>query len=789
MPDASLPFSRRLATALYAAALLVTAPPGALARSAPEPAAIGFDVPAGDLAPALRALASQAGIMLTFTPEQTAGKTTAGLKGRYGIEEAFARLLAGSQLQATRQSAGGYILRAAEAATLSAIRITGNAAEPPSQDTGAYTAGSSKGATGLSLSLRETPQSVSIITRQQMSDFQLNNINQVLDATPGVVVERVETDRSYYTARGFNITTFQEDGIGAPFAHGLVAGDLDSAIYDRVEVVRGANGLLSNTGNPSAIVNFVRKRPAEAFQASAGLSLGSWNTRRLEADVSSPLNASGSVRGRVVAVGQDGDSYLDRYHSDKRTLYAIFEADVSERDTLSAGYTYEKNKTRGQLWGGLPLYDSAGMPTHYGRSTNTAADWSRWNTETQSAFVQAVHRFDNDWQAQAVYTHREIRWDGRLFSVFGLPDPVTGLGVSGLPGSYDTRNRQDLVDVRASGPFDFLGRRHEAIVGLNYAISRVQGQSWNADPIALPPLQAWDGDVAEPAFDQDGGDARFIDRQRAVYAALRLSLTDRLTVIGGLNALQARSSGQNYGTKRDKSDSETTPYAGLVYDINDWLSAYASYTEIFTPQSEVNAQFQQLEPVRGRSYEAGLKAQIFEDMLATLSFFKAKQSNLANFIGMSGDLALYDGTDVKSQGVELELAGSLTERLQLVAGYTRLSLQDAHGAYTRPYTPREMFRLSATYRVPGLEGLKLGASLNWRSRTYNEGNALPGVRIAQPAYALLNLMARYDISRQVFVAVNVNNVTDKKALTSRYWADQGYYGAPRNALVSLNWKY
>ncbi|MCJ9713508.1 secretin and TonB N-terminal domain-containing protein, partial [Bordetella hinzii] len=204
MPDASLPFSRRLATALYAAALLVTAPPGALAQSAPEPAAIGFDVPAGDLAPALRALASQAGIMLTFTPEQTAGKTTAGLKGRYGIEEAFARLLAGSQLQATRQSAGGYILRAAEAATLSAIRITGNAAEPPSQDTGAYTAGSSKGATGLSLSLRETPQSVSIITRQQMSDFQLNNINQVLDATPGVVVERVETDRSYYTARGFN---------------------------------------------------------------------------------------------------------------------------------------------------------------------------------------------------------------------------------------------------------------------------------------------------------------------------------------------------------------------------------------------------------------------------------------------------------------------------------------------------------------------------------------------------------------------------------------------------------
>jgi outer membrane receptor for ferric coprogen and ferric-rhodotorulic acid len=108
-----------------------------------------------------------------------------------------------------------------------------------------------------------------------MEDFRLDTINDVL-ANTGVTVEKVETNRTYYTARGFDITNFQMDGIGVPMTYSLQYGDIDMAMFDRVEIVRGANGLSSSTGNPSATVNFIRKRPTDDFQASAGLTIGSW---------------------------------------------------------------------------------------------------------------------------------------------------------------------------------------------------------------------------------------------------------------------------------------------------------------------------------------------------------------------------------------------------------------------------------------------------------------------------------------------------------------------------------
>src|SRR5690606_32781951 len=111
--------------------------------------------------------------------------------------------------------------------------------------------------------------------------------------------------------RGFEVSNFQIDGVGLPFATGDQLGDIDTALFDRVEVLRGANGLMSSTGNPSATVNFVRKRPTAGFQASGGLTLGSWQQRRVDADVAGALNASGSVRGRLVLAAENKDSYLD----------------------------------------------------------------------------------------------------------------------------------------------------------------------------------------------------------------------------------------------------------------------------------------------------------------------------------------------------------------------------------------------------------------------------------------------------------------------------------------------
>lgn len=676
-------------------------------------------------------------------------------------------------------------------ATLPAVTVRGAAeTDEPSEKTGAWTTRRSRSATGLSQSARETPQSMSTVTRSQLDDFKLNSVNTVLDAVTGVVAEKVETDRTYYTARGFDIVNFQIDGIGLPFAYGLVDGDLDTAVYDRIDVIRGATGLTSGTGNPSAAVNFVRKRPTRELQASASLTLGSWNDRRADADLAGPLSADGRVRGRLVLAAQDKDSYLDRYHLKKGVFHGIVEADVTSDTTLSLGHTLQKNKPTGAMWGALPLLYSDGTPTDYDVSTSTAPAWTYWKSDTAITFAEAQHQFANGWQARAVLTHKQISGDGKLFYVYGLPDRTTGAGLAIYPSIYTQTNRQDIADLRASGPFTLAGREHELVVGATASRSRLHAQStYGSNPgvgAPFPDLATWDGQYPESTFDVAGDGARFTDRQRNLYAAARLSASDALHLVLGANHSRIDSSGVSYSVSRARQETKTSPYVGAVFDVTPQWSVYGSWTSIFLPQFELGDDLQRLAPATGSNTELGVKAELLDRQLtASLAVFRAKQANLASALRFDAgtNQTLYEGVDTRSRGFEAELAGALSPAVKVSAGYTQLAIHDNEGQDVRTFSPRRMLRAAGTWQA--LAPLKLGASLNWRSETTRSTSA---GTIRQPSYALLNLMARWDFHPHAYATLNLDNVTDRKYLTSLYW-DQGFYGEPRKASVTLGWTY
>ena len=223
-------------------------------------------------------------------------------------------------------------------AQVGAVLVTA-ADEGVTQGSESYTPSSSSTATKLPLTLRETPQSVTVVTQQKMEDFNQTSINEVLGGVAGITVEQIETDRTYYSSRGFDITNFQVDGLGLPMANGNVNGDLDTAIYDRVEVIRGASGLMTGAGNPSATVNMVRKRPTRELQSEVKGGVGSWDKKRGEMDVSGSLVESEKLRGRMVLVKQDKESYLDRYASERTVVYGVVEGDLGEQTLLTAGYS------------------------------------------------------------------------------------------------------------------------------------------------------------------------------------------------------------------------------------------------------------------------------------------------------------------------------------------------------------------------------------------------------------------------------------------------------------------
>lgn len=647
-----------------------------------------------------------------------------------------------------------------------------------------YKAQPSSAATKLELTPRQTPQSISTITGAQLEDFKLDSVNDALKYTTGVSVEEVETDRTYFTARGFDITNFQYDGIGMPFVYGNLDGSIDTAPFERIEVVRGANGLMSGTGNPSATVNFVRKRPTLAPQARVDLTGGSWDKRRLDADVSGALTDAGNIRGRAVYAHENKNSYLDRYSREKNIFHAVVEFDLSDSTLFSLGHTLQDTAADSPMWGALPLTYTDGSPTKFSRSTSTASDWSYWDNQEQRTFAELSHRFANGWQAKGTLTRVEKEGDAKLFYVYGTPNRSTGLGLFSYPSLYEDKNTQSIVDLNLSGPFALGGREHELVLGGSWAKSKLEDVSHYGRGIgtALPPLQDWNGDYPEPAFDAAIGGSAFEDTQKSLYSAARLSLAEPLTLILGARAIDHESEGESYNRPRSREDRDITPYAGLVYDLNEQYSLYVSYTEIFDPQAKEDRNGERLEPLQGKSYEAGIKGELLDGKLnLTVATFRTQQANVPESNGFVAGQQAFKAANYLSEGYEVEVSGELLQGLQAMAGYTFVDIQDEQHKHGRPYAPKHMLRSSLTYRIPQLERVKVGASLNWQDDIHN-GSA------EQDAYALVNLMASYDIDPNWSVSANLNNLTDEKYLSSLYWT-QAYYGAPRNASMTVSWKY
>lgn len=676
------------------------------------------------------------------------------------------------------------------AKTLPTVAVTANgdsAAEAPTESTRSYTVRRANAATGLNLSPRETPQAESVVTRAQMDDFRLNTANDVLQNATGVTVERIETDRTYYTARGFDITNFQLDGVTQTMAAGNVHGDLDTILYDRVEVLRGANGLLSGTGNPSATVNYVRKRPTTDNRAALGLSYGSWDDRRLEADVSGPLNQARTLRGRFVAAYEDKESYLDRYRSNRTVLGATLEGDISDNTTLAAGMSYQRNAPKGTMWGALPMYYSNGRQTSYARSTSTATDWTKWIVETRTGFADLVHHYSDDWQTRLSVSSTDLKERGVLFYVYGTPEESSGSGLASYPSRYDMDSNQSQIDLRTNGAFSLAGKRHEVVFGTLYSRSRVKDASAYGEGIgtAIPDLTSWYGNYAEPLFDASYDGGAYQDTQRSVYAATRLHLAERWKLIAGATNTRMFSSGGDYGVSYAREDSTTTPYAGLLYDLSANWTAYTSYAQIFNPQYQLTPELQRLAPAKGDTKEIGLKGELLDKRLSVnAALFNTHQRNLATDAGYVGTTQVYVGQNVRSQGYELDLAGALTAAVKISAGLTGLTLKDQDGNEARTFTPRHAWHLSTTWQP--LQALTLGAQLRWQGDIHRDESDTIITR--QKAYALLDVMAKYDINKHWSAKLNVNNVTNKKYINSLYWS-QAYYGAPVNGSVALNWTY
>jgi outer membrane receptor for ferric coprogen and ferric-rhodotorulic acid len=653
----------------------------------------------------------------------------------------------------------------------------------------------SASATGLDLSLRETPQSVTVMDRQRIDDFALTNINDLLEQSVGVTVQRNETDRTDYTSRGFTITNLQVDGIGLPLLS-AVDGDLDTILYERIDIVRGANAIMTGIGNPSATINYLRKRPTAQLQANASASAGSFDMWRLEGDVSGPLNAAGTLRARVIGAHEERNSYLDYNKVNRDVVSGLLAWDVTPDLTATIGYSRQDNRADGVLWGALPLVYGDGSRISYPRSASTSAPWTYANVVNQSAFGELTYRFGGDWSVRGVFTYNDVDSRARRIYAGGTPDPDTGLGVTGSSGIYPTRNKQYLIDGYGSGSVELFGRRHQLAFGVS------NGWLREAEYEAFSDAEIDYGDIrqlasfvpVEPSYPEAELQGREHDRLTRVYGAIHLNFTDRLKGVAGASAVWLKTTGFSYGSDLARKDHKVSPYAGLLFDVTPHLTVYASYTDIYAPQSQVDIDNRRLVPAKGTSIEAGVKGSWLDGRLyASAAVFKAKQRGLATYVGTfdgtDGPLGVdyYEGVDTTSKGFEAEVSGRVADHWLLSGGFTHLKIHDDLGQRAQTFIPRNSFKLAATYEVPEWHDLKLGAQFRYQSRVSSTDDT-GGLPIRQSGYAVLDLLAGVRLADHIHASVNVRNVTNKKYLNSLEWG-QAFYAAPRSAIGTIRFDY
>ena len=352
------------------------------------------------------------------------------------------------------------------------ITASANTKSAVTEGSNSYTSQSTNTITKMDLSLRETPQAIKVYTREYLEDRNVESFQDLMNLVTGVTATRTDERQSYY-ARGFQVDYYLVDGI--PSTLSLAEGDFDLGIFDRVEVVKGANGLMTGAGNPALGLNFVRKHAnSEDLTGKITATAGSWNSYSSTADISSALNEDGSLRGRAYVKHSNEDSFMDFYSKEHNIVYSAIDYDLSDNTTMSFGATYQQLERDGIRWGGLPAFYTDGTRTNFSKSLTVSSDWTYWNVDSTALFASLKQKLYNDITLNTAYTYRRDDTDTALLYVAGRVDKATNKSTGAVSVySSDKRVDENNLDVYISAPFKLAGYDQEIVIG----------GSWNKNEI------------------------------------------------------------------------------------------------------------------------------------------------------------------------------------------------------------------------------------------------------------------------------------------------------------------
>lgn len=773
---------------------------------------VSIDIPAQPLPQALQAFGQQTNQQVIYNAADMAGLKSTRVSGKMSTQVAIAELLKGTGVRYSFEGNTLIITRsnASSAIELGATTISGRQLGVTTEGTNSYTTGAVTIGKGEQ-KLKDIPQSVSVLTRKRMDDQNITNLTQAIESTPGMSSIKSPGPGMFIYARGFDIEALQYDGVPVSrnvYSLGSYITE-NMAVYDRVEFLRGAAGLLQGANSPGGAINMVRKRPQAVPTVTLSAKAGSWDRYASQADVGGPLNSEGTIRGRAVVNYEKGNSFTDYVSNWEQTVYGAVDFDLSPDTVLGIGASNKKSHSTPYLIG-LPRY-SDGTALNLGRSSFAGASWNRAMNDQTSVFLDLEHHFNDHWKVKAAAMAMNESNEATYQFITGT---IAADGTGARYADYSTDFSTETLgfDAYINGDFEALSFKQNVMLGANYTKLKTNDAFARAFTPGVD-IDNIDHHRPFPTFDSIADSANLTEstydvRQKGIYGTWRVNVTEPLTLIVG-----ARSSwydfaydAQTYFARVENADpvsstakhsGKVTPYYGLVYALSDQWSAYASYSDVFIPQTVRDTSQSILKPVEGTNYELGLKGELMDGQLNTsFAIFRYDHENRA-VSDISGGLAC-DGWycsvasgKVRSQGFEAEVSGEVAPGLQVSSSYTYNTtkfLEDADnkGKVFSTWTPKHMVRIWADYRLPGdWHKVSVGAGVNTQSSTVSYDR-----QFDQPGFSIWSSRVGYDLTDEVNLAVNFNNIFDKKYFIPSYsqLSANNYYGDPRNMMFSVTYK-
>ncbi|MDV6319440.1 TonB-dependent siderophore receptor [Chromohalobacter sp. HP20-39] len=630
--------------------------------------------------------------------------------------------------------------------------------------------------------LAETPRSVSSVSREELDERNVQSLDESFRYRSGVLSGHYGADNNtdWLKVRGFGHSTYQ-DGLRI-YRTGYYQWTPEPYGLERVEVFKGPSSILYGEAPPGGLINAVSKRPTAEKRGEIEIQAGNRQHRQFAFDTSGPVTESGDVRYRMVGLYKERDGDLDGTYNKRYYFAPSLEWDISDDTQLTVLASFQKDD-------GVPVnpfktpYGTI-QDTPFGKvdpETNYGAPGYDKDEHTQTAIgYEFKHQLSDTWKFEQNFRYSRLDLDLRSTYVFSkVGERTASRGHLQRNGEIDSFT----IDNKMIGKWYTEHTENTLLLGVGYQDLSLDGKEYDNFNYGNP-VDIFDPHSSSMSVPDSALSDRQIDKEQlGFYVQDQLRIDNRWVLLGGVRYDQADTKNRAPGRTERADVGQTSWSGGVMYLGDHGVNPYLSYTESFEPIASVDGSGRLYEPREGKQWELGVKvAPPGWDGYVSAAVFDLKQNN--SLVASSDGGTQEQSGKQKSQGIEIEGVGYLTDQLQLTAAYTYTDADKENGQ-PKDLIPRHQASAWLDYNFEGtaLNGLKVGAGIRY------VGESSGGDTITVPSYTVADAMASYDLNSHWTAQVNVNNFTDEEYVASCEADFYCYYGESRSVIGSLSYQW